>query len=143
MWNKGDWVIIIDASFGKKMVMKDIVFRVAQIAEIGLDDLFVKPKKSTSAWALGNPYFVPKSMCQRIPVQAINVYETTRKPNVGDLVFYYFKDYTGKETQSVSHVLEIKSRAGQFPEALITVDEKHTWATVDNLLVLSVNNSIL
>ena len=142
MWNKGDWVIVIDRSFGKQMVMKDVIFKIAQITEIGVDDLFVQPKKKDSSW-IENPYFVPKSMCQQIPIQAIDVYETTRKPKVGDLVFYYFKDYTGKVTQVVSHVLEIKSRSGKYPEALITVSEKLSWVNVDNLLVLSVNNSTI
>jgi hypothetical protein len=141
MWNKGDWVIVIDRTFGKQMVMKDVIFKVAQIVEIGLDDLFVKPKKVRSVWTSDDPYFVPKSMCQQIPIQNMDVYETTRKPNVGDLVFFYSKKYTGEETQAVCHVLEIKSRSGSRPEALITVKEQHEWVNVDNLLVLSVNNS--
>tara|TARA_B110000495_G_C22474139_1_gene293622 strand:+ start:65 stop:493 length:429 start_codon:yes stop_codon:yes gene_type:complete len=142
MWNKGDWVIVIDRSFGKQMIVKDVIFKIAQITEIGVDDLFVQPKKKDSSW-IENPFFVPKSMCQQIPIQTIDVYETTRKPKVGDLVFYYFKNYTGEVTQVVSHVLEIKSRSGKYPEALITVSEELSWVNVDNLLVLSVNNSIL
>jgi hypothetical protein len=140
MWNKGDWIIVIDRSFGKRMVMKDVIFKVAQIIEIGLDDLFVKPKTNKSIWSSDDPYFVPKSMCQQIPVQSMDAYETTRKPNVGDLVFYYSKKYNGEVTQTVSHVLEIKSKSGRNPEALITVSEAHAWVNVENLLVLSVNN---
>jgi hypothetical protein len=142
MWNKGDWIIVIDRSFGKQMVMKDVIFKVAQIVEIGLDDLFVKPKAIRSVWTSDDPYFVPKSMCQQIPIQTLDVYETTRKPNVGDLVFYYSKKYTGEETQAISHVLELKTMSGRMPEALITVSEAHAWVNIENLLVLSVNNSV-
>lgn len=141
MWNKGDWVIVINSTFGKGMVRKDISFKIAQVLEIGLDDLFVKHKQN-KIWDDKRSFFVPKSMCQQIPVQSVDLYESIRKPKIGDLVLYYNMKYTGEVTQCVSHVLELRSNTGDPPEALINLKQEHTWVTSKSLLVLSVNNTL-
>lgn len=136
MWCKGEWVVVIGGTFDKQGSLKEPSFTIASILEIGLDDLLVAPKERHT-----RPKFVPKKSCQRIPVGKIEVYEETRKPQVGDLVYYYCKDWNRNLITAVSHVLELRRDLGREFYALINVEDKQMWVPIDNLLVLDVNNA--
>jgi len=139
MWNKGDWVVVISGTFGKSEDLKDVSFSICKILQEGLDDLLVKPQQK-SHWDRKS-FFVPKSRCKYIPIDIPDVYEDVRKPKIGDLVYYYRHNYAGKLEQSISHVWELRhGGAGESPEALITVAEKNTWVSIEDVLVLNVNN---
>ena len=140
MWNKGDWVVVISGTFKEDKTLKDVSFSIAQIMEVGMDDLLVKPNQK-SHWSK-RPFFVPKSRCKYIPIDMPDIYESVRKPRIGDLVLYYYTGYSGKVTREVSHVWELQHGTSESPEALITVESKHKWVSVDNLLVLDVNKSV-
>ena len=136
MWQKGEWVVVIGGTFGRNGKMKEPSFTIASILEIGLDDLLVDPKERHT-----RPKFVPKRACQRIPVSSTEIYQTTRKPQVGDLVYYYRKDWNKNLVTAVSHVLELRRDLGNDFYALVNVEEKQIWVPIDNLLVLDVNNA--
>ena len=138
MWNKGDWVVVISGTFDKSKDFKDVSFSICRILEEGLDDLLVQPQQK-SHWEKKS-FFVPKSRCKYIPIDLPDIYEDVRKPRIGDLVFYYRHSYSGKVEQTVSHVWELRHGAGECPDALITINEKNQWVSIENLLVLSVNN---
>lgn len=135
MWKKGDWVVIVNGTFEKSKGLKDVSFSIAQILEEGMDDLLVQPQKKAN-WGPTRVIFVPKTRCKYIPIDMPDIYEEKRKPHLGDLVYYYHKDYNGKINSSVSHVLELRHELGDQPSAMITLDEKHKWVSVDDLLVL-------
>tara|TARA_B100000131_G_C18013847_1_gene571671 strand:- start:399 stop:818 length:420 start_codon:yes stop_codon:yes gene_type:complete len=137
MWNKGDWVVVIGGTFSKSGDLKKVSFTIASVVEEGLDDLLVLPKEAYTSRCI----FVPKKSCQKIPVQKVEVYEETRKPQHGDLVFYYEKNWNKKEVKAVSHVWELRNDPGSGVCALITVEDKQIWVPVENLLVLDVNNT--
>ena len=139
MWKKGDWVVVIGGTFDKSDGLKDVSFTVAQILEEGLDDLLVQPQNRS--YGTRRAVFVPKSRCKYIPVNMPSVYEGTRKPQIGDLVYYYYRNYSGKVQSCVSHVLELRHGFDDAPDAMITIDSKHKWVSVENLLVLDVNKS--
>lgn len=139
MWNKGDWVVVISGTFDKSKDFKDVSFSICEILEEGIDDLLVRPQQKSS-WEK-KCFFVPKTRCQYIPIDLPDVYEDVRKPHLGDLVLYYKHNYAGKLVQSVSHVWELRHGTGNPPEALVTVDEKNTWVSIENLLVLDVNKN--
>ena len=136
MWNKGDWVVVIGGTFDRSGGLKNVQFTIASVVEEGLDDLLVLPKEAYQTRCI----FVPKRSCQKIPIKSIEVYQETRKPKHGDLVFYYEKNWNKKEVTSVSHVWELRNDAGSGVCALITVEEKQIWVPVQQLLVLDVNN---
>ena len=136
MWQKGEWVVVIGGTFDRYGKLKEPSFTIASILEIGLEDLLVDPKDRHS-----RPKFVSKKSCQRIPVNNIEVYEQIRKPHVGDLVYYYKKDWNRNVVKSVSHVLELRREIGEEVYALINVEEKQIWVNLENLLVLDVNNA--
>ncbi len=138
MWNKEDWVVVISGTFSKSKDCKDVSFSICQILEEGLDDLLVQPQKK-SHWGK-RPFFVPKTRCKYIPIDLPDVYEEKRKPRIGDLVYYYYTEYSGKVQSTVSHVWELKHGTSDSPEAMITLNDKNTWVSIENLLVLSVNN---
>ena len=92
MWNKGEWVVVIGGTFNRDGAIKDVSFTIASVVEIGLDDLLVKPKDQYSRMK-----FVPKKTCRHIPVNNVKVYDGLRKPQCGDLVYYYHKDWNKKE----------------------------------------------
>ena len=135
MWNKGDWVVIVNGTFEKSKGLKDVSFSIAQILEEGMDDLLVQPQNKSN-WGTKRAIFVPKSRCKYIPIDMPDIYEEKRKPRLGDLVYYYYRDYNGKIQSSVSHVWELRHELGDQPSAMITLDEKHRWVSIDNLLVL-------
>jgi len=137
MWNKGDWVVVISGTFDKSKDLKDVSFSIAQILEEGMDDLLVQPQ-SKSSWSKDRAVFVPKTRCKYIPIDMPDVYEEKRKPQIGDLVYYYFRDYNGKIQSCVSHVWELRHELSEPPSAMITIDEKNIWVCIDNLLVLDV-----
>jgi len=137
MWSKGDWVVVVGGTFNKSGKIQDVSFQVASIVEIGLDDLLVKPKDSYDA----SLKFVPKKTCRKIPVDNIQVYEGLRKPQCGDLVYFYEKNWNKKETIAVSHVWELRNDPGRGVSALITIADKQDWVSIKNLLVLDVNNT--
>jgi len=139
MWKKNDWVVVISGTFDESIDFKNVSFSICQIIEEGLDDLLVRPQRNSSSWGK-RPFFVPKSRCKYIPVDLPDVYETIRKPRIGDLVYYYYVEYSGKVKTTVSNVWELRHGTAEAPEAMITIDEKSTWVSVENLLVLSVNN---
>lgn len=139
MWNKGDWVVVISGTFDESKDFKDVSFSICQIIETGVDDLLVRPQKS-SHWNR-RVFFVPKSRCKYIPIDLPDIYEEVRKPRIGDLVYYYRHDYSGKLYSCVSHVLELRHGTDESPEAMITFDNKHTWVSIETLLVLDVNKS--
>lgn len=139
MWKKGDWVVVIGGTFDRSNDLKDVSFTIAQILEEGLDDLLVQPQNR--AYGTKRAVFVPKSRCKYIPVDMPSVYETTRKPQVGDLVYYYYRNYSGTVASSVSHVLELRHGFDEAPSAMITHDNKHRWVSIDYLLVLDVNKT--
>ena len=138
MWKKGDWVVVISGTFGKSKDFLNVSFLICKILEEGLDDLLVQPQQK-SHWGK-KAFFVPKSRCKYIPVDLPDVYESVRRPRIGDLVYYYRHNYAGKLEKSISHVWELRHSTGEAPEALITVGEKNSWVSVEDLLVLSVNN---
>jgi len=140
MWKKDDWVVVIGGTFDKSDGLKGVSFTIARILEIGLDDLLVKPNQKQH-WEK-RAFFVPKSRCKYIPIDLPDVYESIRRPQIGDLVLYYYNSYSGKLTKEVAHVLELKHGTADAVEALITVSDKHQWVSVDNLLVLDVNKEI-
>ena len=139
MWNKGDWVVVISGTYGKSGDFKDVSFSICKILEEGLDDLLVRPNQKSYGWGK-RPFFVPKTRCQYIPIKLPDVYEAVRKPQIGDLVYYYYIEYTGKVKSTVSHVWELRHGTTDAPEAMISLDEKNTWVSIENLLVLDVNN---
>ena len=136
MWNKGDWVVVIGGTFDRSGDLKKVQFTIASIVEEGLDDLLVLPKEAYASRCI----FVPKKSCQKIPIQNIEVYQETRKPRHGDLVFYYEKNWNKNVVSAVSHVWELRSDAGSGVCALITVEDKQIWVPAQQLLVLDVNN---
>ena len=136
MWNKGEWVVVIGGTFNKEGAIKDVSFTIAKIIEVGLDDLLVKPKDHYSKLK-----FVPKKTCKRIPVDNVQVYDQIRKPECGDLVYYYRKDWSKPEVTAVSHVLELRKDTGSGVYALIQVEDKQLFVPIENLLVLDVNNN--
>ena len=136
MWEKGDWVVVVGGTFDKEGKMREVSFIIASVMEIGIDDLLVNPKEH-----YGRPKFVPKVMCQKIPIDKIKPYDSTRKPKCGDLVYYYHKDYNRKLITSVSHVLELRNEPGVGVSALILVGDKDIYVPVENLLVLDVHNN--
>ena len=140
MWKKKDWVVIINGTFERSKGLKDVSFSIGQILEEGMDDLLVQPQNK-SGWGSKRPVFVPKSRCKYIPIDMPDVYESKRQPLLGDLVYYYYVDYNGKTQTSVSHVLELKHGLSEPPQALIVVEDKHRWVSVENLLVLDVNKT--
>tara|TARA_X000000950_G_scaffold158422_1_gene194227 strand:+ start:617 stop:1039 length:423 start_codon:yes stop_codon:yes gene_type:complete len=140
MWNKGDWVVIVNGTFEKSKGLKDVSFSIAQILEEGLDDLLVQPQIKAS-WGSKRAVFVPKSRCKYIPIDIPDVYEEKRRPHLGDLVYYYHRDYNGQINTSVSHVWELRSELSEEPSALITVDTKQRWVSVRELLVLDTKDS--
>ena len=136
MWNKGEWVVVIGGTFNKEGAIKDVSFTIAKIIEVGLDDLLVKTKDHYSKLK-----FVPKKTCKRIPVDNVQVYDQIRKPECGDLVYYYRKDWSKPEVTAVSHVLELRKDTGSGVYALIQVEDKQLFVPIENLLVLDVNNN--
>ena len=54
-------------------------------------------------------------------------------------MYYYRHNYAGKLENAISNVWELRHGTGEAPEALITVNEKNSWVSVEDLLVLSVN----
>ena len=136
MWNKGEWVVVIGGTFNKEGAIKDVSFTIAKIIEVGLDDLLVKPKDHYARLK-----FVSKRTCRRIPVSDVKVYDGLRKPQCGDLVYYYHKDWNKKEVTAVSHVIELRKDTGQSVSALILVENEQVWASIEDLLVLDVNNA--
>lgn len=136
MWQKGEWVVVIGGVFSRSEIVKEPTFTIASILEIGLEDLLVQPKNKHS-----RPKFVSKKTCQKIPVNEVKVYEKTRKPQVGDLVYYYKKDWNSNEESAVSHVVELRRSYGNDIDALIDMKEVQVWVSVDNLLVLDLNNT--
>ena len=136
MWKKGDWVVVIGGTFDRSNNLKDVSFTIAQILEEGLDDLLVQPHNKTS-WGTKKTIFVPKSRCKYIPVDMPSIYEGTRKPQIGDLVYYYYRNYSGKVTKSVSHVLELRHGFEDAPSAMITHEDKQLWVSIEHLLVLN------
>ena len=136
MWTKGEWVVVIGGTFDRDGTIKDISFTIAQIIQVGLDDLLVKPKDHFSRLK-----FVPKKTCRRVPVNDVKVYDDLRKPQCGDLVYYYYKDWNKKQTTAVSHVLELRKDTGTGVCALIVIEDKQVWVPIENLLVLDVNNA--
>ena len=139
MWKKDDWVVVISGTFDKSKDFKNVSFSICQIIEEGLDDLLVKPQNKGVGWGK-RAFFVPQTRCKYIPVDLPDVYETVRRPRIGDLVYYYYVEYTGKVQATVSHVWELKHGTSEMPEAMITLNGKNTWVSVENLLVLDVNN---
>ena len=139
MWKKNDWVVVISGTFCKSKDFKDVSFSICQIIEEGLDDLLVRPKQSGLGWGK-RPFFVPKTRCQYIPIDLPDIYETVRRPHIGDLVYYYYTEYSGKVQSTVSHVWELRHGTSDSPEAMITLNNKNTWVSIENLLVLDVNN---
>jgi hypothetical protein len=137
MWNKGDWVVVISGTFGKSKDCKDVSFSICEILQEGVSDLLVRPQQKTG-WEKKS-FFIPKSRCQYIPINLPDIYEDVRKPRVGDLVYYYKHNYAGKLEQAISHVWELRNNAGESPDALITINEKNQWVSVDNILVLESN----
>ena len=137
MWKKGEWVVVIGGTFDKSGKMKKVSFTIASIVEEGLDDLLVLPKEAY----VSRPIFVPKKTCAKIPVEKVEVYSEIRKPQIGDLVYYYEKNWNKKEIKGVSHVWELRNDPGSGVCALITVEDKQIWVPISNLLVLDVNNS--
>lgn len=135
MWNKGDWVVVIGGTFDKSQALKDVSFTIAQIIESGMDDLLVQPQ-SKASWNSKRAIFVPKSRCKYIPIDMPAVYETTRKPQIGDLVYYYYRDYSGNVHTCVSHVWELRHELSEDPSAMITFEGKHRWVSTRELLVL-------
>lgn len=136
MWNKNEWVVVIGGTFNRDGAIKDVSFTIASIVEVGLDDLLVKPKDRYSRLR-----FVSKRACRRIPVSDVKVYDSLRKPQCGDLVYYYHKDWNKKEVTAVSHVLELRKDTGHSVSALILVENEQVWASIEDLLVLDVNNA--
>jgi hypothetical protein len=136
MWNKGDWVVVIGGTFDRSGDLKKAQFTIAEIVEEGLDDLLVLPKESYQTRCI----FVSKKSCQKIPIKTIEVYQETRKPRHGDLVFYYEKNWNKQLTTAISHVWELRSDAGAEVCALVTVEDKQIWVPIKQLLVLDVNN---
>lgn len=137
MWNKGDWVVVVGGTFDRDGKIRDVSFQIASIVEIGLDDLLVKPKEHYSMQLK----FVPKKTCQKIPVGQIQVYDETRKPECGDLVYYHEKSWNKNLVTSVSHVLELRIDQGRGVSALILIGDKQDWVDIKYLLVLDVNNA--
>ena len=135
MWKKGDWVVIVNGTFDKSKGLKDVSFSIAKILEEGMDDLLVQVE-SKSGWGTRPTIFVPKTRCKYIPIDMPDVYEEKRKPQLGDLVYYYQKDYNGKIKSSISHVWELRHELSESPSALIMLEDKQRWVSVDNLLVL-------
>jgi len=138
MWKKNDWVVVVSGTFDKSKDFKDVSFSICQIIEEGLDDLLVQPQNS-GPWSK-RAFFVPKTRCKYIPIDLPDVYEDVRKPKIGDLVYYYCVEYTGKVKSTVGHVLELKHGAGEPPEAMILYDDKQLWVSIKNLLVLCMHN---
>ena len=138
MWNKGDWVVVIGGTFGKSKDCKDVSFSICQILEEGLDDLLVRPQQKTH-WSK-RAFFVPKSRCQYIPIDLPDIYDDVRKPQVGDLVYYYYVEYTGNKQTTISHVLELRHNIGESPSAMILYENTQMWVSIKNLLVLGVHN---
>ena len=137
MWNKGDWVVVISGTFDKSKDFKDVSFLICQILEEGVDDLLVRPQQKSHYSK--RAFFVPKSRCKYIPIDLPDVYESVRRPRIGDLVYYYRHNYAGKLAKAISTVWELRHGAGESPEALITLNEKNSWVSVEDLLVLNVN----
>ena len=79
MWNKGDWVVIVNGTFEKSKGLKDVSFSIAKILEEGMDDLLVQLIEKSS-WAPKRALFVPKTRCQYIPIDMPDIYEEKRKP---------------------------------------------------------------
>ena len=140
MWNKGDWVVVVGGTFDKTEALKDVSFTIGQILEEGMDDLLIQPQAKAS-WNSKRAIFVPKSRCKYIPIAMPSVYESTRRPNIGDLVYYYYRDYSGKVNSCVSHVWELRHELSEDPSALITFDTKQQWVSVRELLVLDTKDS--
>ena len=136
MYEKGEWIVAIGGTFDREGNIKEVSFTIASILEIGIDDLLIQPKGHYE-----RPKFVPKKTCQRIPIDKIKVYDTIRKPQCGDLVYYYRKDWNKRLVTSVSHVLELRKDAGVGVCALILIGDKQVWVPIENLLVLDVHNS--
>lgn len=136
MWQKGEWVVVIGGIFSRSEIVKEPTFTIASILEIGFEDLLVQPKDRHS-----RPKLVSKKTCQRIPVHEVKVYEKTRKPQVGDLVYYYKKDWNGNEESAVSHVVELRRSYGSDIDALIDKEEKQVWVSINHLLVLDLNKA--
>ena len=135
MWNKGDWVVIVNGTFERSKGLKDVSFSIAQILEEGMDDLLVQPQNK-AGWGSKRAIFVPKSRCKYIPIDMPDIYEEKRKPQLGDLVYYYYRDYNGKIQTAVSHVWELRHELTESPSAMISYEDKHRWVSIDNLLVL-------
>ena len=138
MWNKGDWVVVISGTFDKSKDLKDVSFSICKILQEGLDDLLVQPQ-SRSHWGRKS-FFIPKSRCKYIPIDLPDVYEEVRRPRIGDLVYYYRHNYSGKLEEAISHVWELKHGEGESPYALITVKDQNVWVSIDNLLVLDIKD---
>lgn len=138
MWTKGDWVVVVNGTFDKSKDFKDVSFAICQILEEGLDDLLVQPQKS-GHWGK-RAFFVPKTRCKYIPIDMPDIYDDVRKPRIGDLVYYYRIEYTGNVQSTVGHVLELRHGSGEAPEAMIIHNDDQKWVSVQNLLVLCVNN---
>ena len=54
---------------------------------------------------------------------------------------YYHKDWNKKEVKAVSHVIELRKDTGQSVSALILIEDEQVWASIEDLLVLDVNNA--
>lgn len=134
MYEVNDWVIIVGCVINNVGYRSSVNFTVAQVVEVGVDDLIVKPNRSFS----NLPLFVSKNACRKIPVNDVDVTNVLRKPKIGDLVLYYHAKWSGETERIVGYVLEFKFDPGRAQEALVLSDGENKWLEYNKLLVLEV-----
>lgn len=137
MYDIGDWVILIGCTVGKKNQRKKFNFEVANVIEVGAEDLIVR----TLGYAASSK-IVSKNSCRKIPVDNINVTSSIKKPKIGDLIMYFHEKYDSSIEKYVGHIIEIKYSPGKLPEGLIVTPDGEKWLDFKHILVLSVEQSL-
>jgi len=131
MFNKGDWVVVLGCTIKENGNKSDISFKICKVLEVGLDDLLVDPG---DRWG-NRPFFIPQTTCYKLPVQVMDPMKKITKPDPGDLVLYFYQDYSKKETFAV-HLLEIKYVPGISPTGLILSGGEQKEVPYEHIMLL-------
>ena len=136
MYSIGDLVVIVGCTIDGSKQRRKIQLTIAKILEIGRDDLIVKPMRSYGDRSM----FISKNACKQIPLNDTDVENQLRKPQIGDLVLYYYQKWSEEVERCVGYILEIKYEPGHTPRALIMSDGENKWYDYSRLLVLDIED---
>tara|TARA_B100000700_G_C14421229_1_gene568225 strand:+ start:75 stop:488 length:414 start_codon:yes stop_codon:yes gene_type:complete len=134
MWEKNQYVIIVDYIFVSNNRIKNKEFRIGKILQVGKDDLVVIPHNKHGYKK--NPVIIPKTACIKIDESNLDYTKLTKSPKIGDLVFCFVTKYLSDLETFVGHVYEIKVAPGHNKKYLIKSGKEEKWFSSENIMVL-------